>query len=108
MTVLCASGQDLESCGHFASARISALKKGLQETWLTLEQVTLQRSQMLQKSLVMHQYYTRMAEAESWMNDRLPLMSQDEYGKDEDATQVWLVYRQFASRRGECKMFLIN
>ena len=85
---VCATGQDLNSSGHFASSKIRELKKSLQEAWSSLLESASQRSQLLQDSLAMQQYYTRATEAESWMNDRRPLVGLEEYGKDEDGTQV--------------------
>lgn len=64
------------------------MKLGLQDTWSNLQEVTAQRSKILQDSLDAQQYYARASESESWMNDREPLVSHGEYGKDEDATQV--------------------
>ena len=85
-------GQDLNNSGHFASDRIREMKLSLQEAWSNLQEVTVQRSTILQDSLEAQQYYTRASEAESWMKDREPLVSHGEYGKDEDATQVSMVY----------------
>ena len=34
------------------------------------------------------QLYAKASEAESWMKDKKPLVLQEEYGKDEDGTQV--------------------
>ena len=85
------TGQDLNNSGHFASTKIRQLKKDLQEAWSNLHEVTNQRSSLLQDSLRGQQYYAKATEAESWMNDREPLVSLGEYGKDEDATQVCCV-----------------
>ncbi len=82
------TAQDLNASGHFASTRIRELRMNLQEAWSTLQEYTVQRTRTLQDSLAMQQYYVRVVEAESWMNDRLPLVSLEEYGKDEDGTQV--------------------
>ena len=89
---VCATGQDLNASGHFASSKIRELRKDLQEAWAALQEVTGQRSLVLHASLAMHQHYMRAGEAESWMNDRLPLVSQEEYGKDEDGTQVSMMF----------------
>lgn len=82
------TGQDLNASGHFAADKIRKLKANLQDTWANLQEATVQRSRVLQESLEAQQYYARVSEAESWMNDREPLAAQEEYGKDEDATQV--------------------
>ena len=41
------------------------------------------------------QYYARASEAESWMNDKKPLVAHRQYGKDEDSTQA-LIKKQEA------------
>ncbi len=64
------------------------MKFKLEEAWSNLKEVTIQRSKVLQDSLEAQQYYAKALEAESWMNDREPVVSHGEYGKDEDATQV--------------------
>lgn len=38
--------------------------------------------------LALMQFYAKASEAESWMKDKKPLVLQEEYGKDEDGTQV--------------------
>ena len=38
--------------------------------------------------LALIQFYAKASEAESWMKDKKPLVLQEEYGKDEDGTQV--------------------
>lgn len=82
------TGQDLNNGGHFASTKIREMKIKLQEAWSHLQRVTIERTHVLQDSLDVQQYYAKALEAESWMNDREPLVSHGEYGKDEDATQV--------------------
>ena len=34
------------------------------------------------------QFYTKVAEAESWINEKKPLLVSSELGRDEDAVQV--------------------
>ena len=34
------------------------------------------------------QFYASVSEAESWMNDRKPLVSSEDYGKDEDTAET--------------------
>lgn len=88
MEAVFSTGQDLNNSGHFASDRIREMRIKLQEVWSHLQRVSIERSNILQDSLEAQQYYAKALEAESWMNDREPLVSHGEYGKDEDATQV--------------------
>ena len=37
---------------------------------------------------VIEQFYASVAEVESWMNDKKPLVSSEDYGKDEDTAET--------------------
>ena len=88
MDAIFTTGQDLNNSGHFASDRIREMRVKLREAWFNLQSITAKRASVLQESLEAQQYYAKVLETESWMNDREPLVSHGEYGKDEDATQV--------------------
>lgn len=42
----------------------------------------------LDDSLQAHQYLADVAEAESWLKEKEPIVTSDDYGKDEDSAQV--------------------
>ena len=42
----------------------------------------------LDDSLQAHQYLADVAEAESWLKEKEPFVTSDDYGKDEDSAQV--------------------
>lgn len=44
----------------------------------------------LDDSLQAHQYLADVAEAESWLKEKEPFVTSDDYGKDEDSAQVSL------------------
>ena len=67
--------------------------------------------------LTLHpQFYAKVSEAESWMNDKKPLVGYGEYGKDEDSTTalikkheaVELDIEGYSSRYVYSKHFLSN
>lgn len=45
----------------------------------------------LDDSLQAHQYLADVAEAESWLKEKEPIVTSDDYGKDEDSAQVNLL-----------------
>lgn len=50
----------------------------------------MQRKQDLEDSLQAHQYYADANEAESWMKEKEPIVSNSDYGKDEDSSEALL------------------
>ena len=46
------------------------------------------RKSDLDDSLQAHQYLADVAEAESWLKEKEPIVTSDDYGKDEDSAQV--------------------
>lgn len=48
----------------------------------------LQRKQDLEDSLQAHQYFADANEAESWMKEKEPIVGSQDFGKDEDSTEV--------------------
>lgn len=46
------------------------------------------RTGVLDDALKTHQYTADCVEAETWMNEKKPLVSNTDYGKDEDSAQV--------------------
>ena len=45
-------------------------------------------SEVLFYYCITEQFYASVAEAESWMNDKKPLVSSEDYGKDEDTAET--------------------
>ena len=45
-------------------------------------------SELLIEYYIIVQFYASVAEAESWMNDKKPLVSSEDYGKDEDTAET--------------------
>ena len=49
------------------------------------------RKRDLEESMKVQQYYSMANEAESWMKEKEPVVSNNDYGKDEDSARVSLV-----------------
>lgn len=62
----------------------------LRDQWNNLKDKSSQRKQDLDDSLQAHQYFADANEAESWMREKVPLVSNVDYGKDEDSSEALL------------------
>lgn len=87
--VVQAGNQMLED-EHFASDEIKNRTSNLLAHWTALKEKALQRKQDLEDSLQAHQYFADANEAESWMKEKEPLVSNTDYGKDEDSSEALL------------------
>ncbi|XP_067134094.1 spectrin alpha chain-like isoform X2 [Centruroides vittatus] len=87
---VCQTGKEMISEGHFASEEIEKKVQKFIETWNQFKDKALQRKQDLEDSLQAHQYFVDANEAESWMKEKEPLVTSQEFGKDEDSTESLL------------------
>lgn len=62
----------------------------LRDQWNNIKDKSNQRKQDLDDSLQAHQYFADANEAESWMREKIPLVSNVDYGKDEDSSEALL------------------
>nr|CAD7598155.1 unnamed protein product [Timema genevievae] len=90
MAAVCQSGQQMLDDGHFASDEIKQRVGALNDHWTQLKEKALQRKQDLEDSLQAHQYFADANEAESWMKEKEPIVSNTDYGKDEDSGEALL------------------
>nr|CAD7266031.1 unnamed protein product [Timema shepardi] len=90
MVAVCQSGQQMLDDGHFASDEIKQRVGALTDHWTQLKEKALQRKQDLEDSLQAHQYFADANEAESWMKEKEPIVSNTDYGKDEDSGEALL------------------
>ena len=82
------TAQELISAHHFASQQIQQQREVLLASWTELKETASKRRQLLDDSLQVQQYYTKVSEVMSWMMDKRSLVELKEYGKDEDSTQA--------------------
>ncbi|KAK1893658.1 Spectrin beta chain non-erythrocytic 5 [Dissostichus eleginoides] len=88
-------GQDLLSKQSQANQRsiqkwISTLKK----MWSHLTDEATARRNRLEAAAIIKQYFADVAEAESWLGDRKPLLTSEDHGKDESSTAALLQRHQ--------------
>ena len=84
------SAERMVKAKHFASddieQRLKELRKELQE----LKTLASVRKLKLQESLEAQKFYTEVSEVDVWMEEKISVLSSPEYGKDEDAVQVFV------------------
>ncbi|KAL0276367.1 UNVERIFIED_CONTAM: hypothetical protein PYX00_003957 [Menopon gallinae] len=90
IAAVCQSGQQMIDDGHFAKEEIKQRIAALNEHWNQLKDKALQRKQDLEDSLQAHQYFADANEAESWMKEKEPIVTSQDYGKDEDSSEALL------------------
>ncbi|XP_071500194.1 spectrin alpha chain, non-erythrocytic 1-like [Diadema antillarum] len=88
--IVCKTGQQMVDEGHFASDDINTKVKGLEEKWQNLKDKIAQRKEDLEDSLEAQQYFADANEAESWMQEKEPIVASEDYGKDEDSAESQL------------------
>ncbi|XP_015840607.1 spectrin alpha chain isoform X3 [Tribolium castaneum] len=84
------AGRQMMEDEHFASDQIRNRVTALNDHWVQLKEKANQRKQDLDDSLQAHQYYADANEAESWMKEKEPIVSNTDYGKDEDSSEALL------------------
>lgn len=84
------SGDQMLKDQPFASDDIKSRVDALRDQWTTLKDKAQQRKQDLEDSLQAHQYFADANEAESWMREKEPIVSNTDYGKDEDSSEALL------------------
>merc|ERR1712226_1443131 len=77
--------------GEIASHEPDDKIEDLQLQWKELVAKGDIRKTDLEDALKTHQYTADCVEAETWMNEKEPLVSNTDYGKDEDSAQAMLM-----------------
>ncbi|VBB25988.1 unnamed protein product, partial [Acanthocheilonema viteae] len=80
-------GRKMIKDGHFASNAIQEVLDELSMLVLSVKQFINERSQKLGDSLRSQQYYAEANEAEQWMRERIPLVANNDMGKDQAAAE---------------------
>nr|XP_046269773.1 spectrin beta chain, non-erythrocytic 5 [Scatophagus argus] len=86
-----ARGQDLLSKQSQLSQRaIQKWIRTLKKQWSHLSAEATGRHDRLQAAAAIKQYFADVAEADSWLGDRKPLLTSEDHGKDESSTLALL------------------
>ncbi|XP_061172689.1 spectrin beta chain, non-erythrocytic 5-like [Saccostrea echinata] len=87
---ICATGQDLVNSGHGARAEIGTKINNLMDKWKLLRELAALRRTKIEDGIEAHQYYADANEAELWMKEKMPLVTSDDYGRDEMGSKALL------------------
>ncbi|KAM8921263.1 spectrin beta chain, non-erythrocytic 5 [Pelodytes ibericus] len=79
-------GKSLIASKHPESPIITDKNKALHRVWSALEEACEERMKSLQKAVQFKQFLLDVAEMESWLVEKLPLVNSKDFGKEEDAT----------------------
>lgn len=75
---------------HPRAAEIQQHMDRNKQEWQTLENLANARSKQLQDAAEAYQFYADANEAESWLHEKLPIVSSKDYGSDEPSAQALL------------------
>ncbi|XP_069119024.1 LOW QUALITY PROTEIN: spectrin beta chain-like [Argopecten irradians] len=87
---MCGVGQDLVNSGHKARSEIGSKINSLMDKWKQLKELAALRKTKIEDGIEAHQYYADANEAESWMREKMPIVTSDDYGRDEANSQALL------------------
>ncbi|KAM7327506.1 hypothetical protein ACRRTK_013873 [Alexandromys fortis] len=80
------SGQSLAVSGHPQAQHIVEQCQKLEGHWADLEQACEARAHCLQQAITIQQCFLSVSEIKTWVEEKWPLASSQEYGSDEAAT----------------------
>ncbi|XP_043929471.1 spectrin beta chain, non-erythrocytic 5 [Protopterus annectens] len=82
------TGLRLVKGGHFAATDITARLQEFEDAMQNLTADAKKRKRLLKHACEAQQFYSELSEAESWMEERRPLVESTDYGKNEESTQL--------------------
>ncbi|XP_038962424.1 spectrin beta chain, non-erythrocytic 5 isoform X3 [Rattus norvegicus] len=80
------TGQSLAASGHPQAQHILEQCQKLEGHWAELEQACEGRAHCLQQAVIFQRYLLNVSEMETWVEEKLPLVSSRDYGSNEEAT----------------------
>lgn len=75
---------------HPRSAEIQHHVDKSKKEWAVLEKLAADRTKQLQDAVEAYQFYADANETDSWLNEKLALMTSNDYGTDEPSAQALL------------------
>ncbi|XP_075227745.1 spectrin beta chain, non-erythrocytic 5 kst isoform X2 [Lycorma delicatula] len=90
VAALASRAQQMIRSGHFAAARIETSCSELQERLGQLRDLASVRRLRLLDAVESQMFYAEASEAEAWLREKRPLLTSQDFGKDEDSVQSLL------------------
>ncbi|EGD77905.1 spectrin [Salpingoeca rosetta] len=81
------TAQQLVAGGHYAAEQVRQHRDELLQRWRALNSTAQQRTVALDHALQVQQYLADANEAQAWMAEKEPVVTNDNFGKDEDSAQ---------------------
>ncbi|KAK2878694.1 hypothetical protein Q8A67_019485 [Cirrhinus molitorella] len=105
------AGQNLVRGRHFASREISEKLAELKKNFDTLKKEATNKDRQLQQALKIQTFLSEVSQLEQWMDEQRPVLESKDYGKSEEATEVFLrkldtVDLELESQRGKVEALL--
>ncbi|XP_032649741.2 spectrin beta chain, non-erythrocytic 5 [Chelonoidis abingdonii] len=80
------TGKTMIGCKHSSFQSIKEKCQELSNSWVELEKVCEERLKQLQHSVGFQQFLLNTSDLETWVSEKLPVVTSKDYGKDEAAT----------------------
>ncbi|XP_026142105.1 spectrin beta chain, non-erythrocytic 5 isoform X1 [Carassius auratus] len=105
------AGQNLVRGRHFASREISEKLAELKKNLDILKKESANKDRLLQQALRIQNFLSEVSQLEQWMEEQRPVLESKDYGKSEEATEVFLrkldtVDLELESQRGKVEALL--
>ncbi|XP_030854700.1 spectrin beta chain, non-erythrocytic 5 [Strongylocentrotus purpuratus] len=79
------TAHQLLDMGHYGNSEIKDQEMNLNSRWSQLKEAASERKRKLSSALDIQKFLSDLMEAESWMNDKRPLVTSTDCGKNEDS-----------------------
>ncbi|KAF6212345.1 hypothetical protein GE061_012867 [Apolygus lucorum] len=87
VSALGSRAQQMVRSGHFASNRIESAHGDLVEQLARVKLLAKERRLRLLDAVESQMFYVEASEAEAWLREKTPLLTSQDFGKDEDSAQ---------------------
>lgn len=84
------AGQKLIIENHVRQSEIKLRVESMHEHWKSLESLVELRRRQLEDAAEAYQFYTDANEADSWLNEKMALVTTEDFGVDEPSSQALL------------------
>ncbi|XP_075049076.1 spectrin beta chain, non-erythrocytic 5 [Mixophyes fleayi] len=84
------NGKELCQQSHTDQTTIQQMINNIQKKWLELQEEVKKSKLRLEVAALVKQYFADANDADSWLREHLPLLTSEDYGKDESSAEAIL------------------
>lgn len=99
-------GEEFSKKCHSRTKEVHERIASLKDKWKELQELSARRRKQLEDAAEAYQFYADANEAQSWMKEKLPVVSSTDYGKDEPSAQSQL--QRLSHLEGELKAYAVD